>query len=428
MFLLCLTKDGYFTILKLIITQTKREESVEEEKKENLGDAGGQKKLPPRPMPPRPPIMRKQIVVEGIPEEPKREVEVEQRPQQEEIKPVGQQNIEKTETKKEVEVNQPLQMTSKSNSTTKVDKEKAEKRSRQRASSKFNKKKFWLILCGVVAGVGLIVGLVFVIISLLPAKPLDTPTNLMISQYDDIVYVTCSEVSGATRYIFEIDGKKYDSKTPSLDLSKLVEPKEYSIKVYATGDKNGSLSKASKTITYDLRKKIQAPIIHFLESGSSVLCWSEIEGATSYELFYNNQTKDLEGNLEGKLSFDLSLLGGGEYLVQVRAKTTKTGYVESDFSNILRYAVYEKLQGIAGRVLPNGKIEITRVENASSYVVTINEKTFGVEKFDEDKYIVELSVAGIAPNTTISYFKIEAVGENYFISNSAELDPTVSLE
>lgn len=401
---------------------------MEEEKKENLGDAGGQKKLPPRPMPPRPPIMRKQIVVEGIPEEPKREVEVEQRPQQEEIKPVGQQNIEKTETKKEVEVNQPLQMTSKSNSTTKVDKEKAEKRSRQRASSKFNKKKFWLILCGVVAGVGLIVGLVFVIISLLPAKPLDTPTNLMISQYDDIVYVTCSEVSGATRYIFEIDGKKYDSKTPSLDLSKLVEPKEYSIKVYATGDKNGSLSKASKTITYDLRKKIQAPIIHFLESGSSVLCWSEIEGATSYELFYNNQTKDLEGNLEGKLSFDLSLLGGGEYLVQVRAKTTKTGYVESDFSNILRYAVYEKLQGIAGRVLPNGKIEITRVENASSYVVTINEKTFGVEKFDEDKYIVELSVAGIAPNTTISYFKIEAVGENYFISNSAELDPTVSLE
>ena len=207
-------------------------------------------------------------------------------------------------------------------------------------------------------------------------------------------------------------------------MSKLVEPKEYSIKVYATGDKKGSLSKASKTITYDLRKKIQAPIIHFFESGSSVLCWSEIEGATSYELFYNNQTKDLGR----KLSFDLSLLGGGEYLVQVRAKTTKTGYVESDFSNILRYAVYEKLQGIAGRVLPNGKIEITRVENASSYVVTINEKTFGVEKFDEDKYIVELSVAGIAPNTTISYFKIEAVGENYFISNSVELDPAVSLE
>ena len=83
---------------------------------------------------------------------------------------------------------------------------------------------------------------------------------------------------------------------------------------------------------------------------------------------------------------------------------------------------------IAGVDLPNGKIEITRVENASSYVVTINEKTFGVAKFDEDKYIVELSVAGIAPNTTISYFKIEAVGENYFISNSAELDPTVSLE
>ena len=155
-----------------------------------------------------------------------------------------------------------------------------------------------------------------------------------------------------------------------------------------------------------------------------MLCWSEIEGATSYELFYNNQTKNL-GNV---LSFDLSVLGGGEYVVQVRAKTTKAGYIDSAYSNSLQHSVYEKLQGIAGRVLPNGKIEITRVANASSYVITINEKTFGVAKFEEDKYIVELSVAGIAPNTTISYFKIEAVGENYFISNSAELDPTVSLE
>ena len=421
MFLLCLTKDGYFTILKLIITQTKREESVEEEKKENLGDAGGQKKLPPRPMPPRPPMMRKQIVVEGIPEEPKREVEVEQRPQQEEIKPVGQQNIEKTETKKEVEVNQPLQMTAKSNSTTKVDKEKAEKRSRQRASSKFNKKKFWLILCGVVAGIGLIVGLVFVIISLLPAKPLDTPTNLMISQYDDIVYVTCSEVSGASKYIFEIDGKKYDSKTPSLDLSRLVEPKQYSIRAYAIGDKNGSLSGASKSITYDLRKALQVPVIHFYESGSSVICWAEIQDATSYELFYNNSSKNI-GNV---LEFDLNTLGGGEYTVQVRAKTTKSGYVESACSNTLQFAVYEKLQGIAGRVLENGKIEISKVKNASSYVVTINDKTFGVARFDEEKYVVDLSVAGIAPSTVITYFKIEAVGENYFVSNSAELDTSV---
>lgn len=336
---------------------------------------------------------------------------------QEEIK-----SVEKTEKPEEKSVVRSREK--KSQKEISEERAKTEKRTHERATNKFNKKKFWLVTSAVVVGIGLVVGLVFLIISYLPAKPLATPQNLMISSNNEAVYVTCDGVAGATKYIFEIDGKKYDSKTPSFDLSKLVEPKEYSIKAYATGDKKGSLSKASKTITYDLRKKIQAPIIHFFESGSSVLCWSEIEGATSYELFYNNQTKDLGR----KLSFDLSLLGGGEYLVQVRAKTTKTGYVESDFSNILRYAVYEKLQGIAGRVLPNGKIEITRVENASSYVVTINEKTFGVEKFDEDKYIVELSVAGIAPNTTISYFKIEAVGENYFISNSAELDPTVSLE
>lgn len=403
---------------------------MEEEKKEGLENIEGQRRLPPRPMPPRPPLMKKQIVIEGEKEQAvvenlqaeqtKNKVETSKH---DEPKVDPKQNYDVPSRKEKKSQEPQLVREQKPKVRTEKDKDKAEKRTHERASIKFNKKKFWLITSGIFVGIGLVVGLVFLIISLLPAKPLDAPSNLMISSYDDVVYVTCNEVSGATRYIFEIDGKKYDSKTPSLDLSKLVEPKGYSIKVYATGDKNGSLSKASKTITYDLRKKIQAPIIHFFESGSSVLRWSEIEGATSYELFYNNQTKDLGS----ELSFDLSVLGGGEYLVQVRAKTTKTGYVESDFSNTLRYAVYEELQGIAGRVLPNGKIEITRVENASSYVVTINEKTFGVAKFDEDKCIIDLSVVGIAPNTTISYFKIEAVGENYFISNSAELDPTVSL-
>ncbi len=409
---------------------------MEEEKKENMNEASGQKRLPPRPMPPRPPLMKKQIVVEGEQEEKKVEVQspapkqeqVTTETKQEEPKQVDTfkqeeiKSVEKTEKPEEKSVVRSREK--KSQKEISEERAKTEKRTHERSTNKFNKKKFWLVTSAVVVGIGLVVGLVFLIISKLPAKPLATPQNLMISSNNEAVYVTCDGVAGATKYIFEIDGKKYDSKTPSLDLSKLVEPKEYSIKVYATGDKNGSLSKASKTITYDLRKKLQAPIIHFYESGSSVLCWSEIEGATSYELFYNNQTKNL-GNV---LSFDLSVLGGGEYVVQVRAKTTKAGYIDSAYSNSLQHSVYEKLQGIAGRVLPNGKIEITRVENASSYVVTINEKTFGVAKFDEDKYIVELSVAGIAPNTTISYFKIEAVGENYFISNSAELDPTVSLE
>jgi len=409
---------------------------VEEEKKENMNEVSGQKRLPPRPMPPRPPLMKKQIVVEGEQEEKKVEVQspapkqeqVTTETKQEEPKQVDTfkqeeiKSVEKTEKPEEKSVVRSREK--KSQKEISEERAKTEKRTHERATNKFNKKKFWLVTSAVVIGIGLVVGLVFLIISKLPAKPLATPQNLMISSNNEAVYVTCDGVAGATKYIFEIDGKKYDSKTPSLDLSKLVEPKEYSIKVYATGDKNGSLSKASKTITYDLRKKLQAPIIHFYESGSSVLCWSEIEGASSYELFYNNQTKNL-GNV---LSFDLSVLGGGEYIVQVRAKTTKAGYIDSAYSNSLQHSVYEKLQGIAGRVLPNGKIEIIRVANASSYVITINEKTFGVAKFEEDKYIVELSVAGIAPNTTISYFKIEAVGENYFISNSAELDPTVSLE
>lgn len=397
---------------------------MEEEKKQTNGENVGQKKLPPRPMPPRPPLMRKQIVVEGDvakTQEPQKVVE-EQKPKVEEEIPEQKSEPQKKE-RIEYDKTSLKQAENHQEKAKKQKKVSDEKRANQRAGKSFNKKKFWIIFSCVLAGIGLIVGLVFLIMAYLPAKPLDTPNNLMISQTDQVVYATCSEVEGATKYIFEVDGKKYDSKTPSLNLSNFSEPKQYSIKVYAMGDKKGSLSSASKTITFDLRKILQTPIIHFYESGSSVICWSRIPNATSYELLVNNQTKDL-GNV---LTFDLNSLGGGAYVVQVRAISTKQGYINSDLSNQLSGSVYETLTSPTGRVLSDGKIEINKVENASRYQVTINSKMFGVARFDDEKLIVNLSDAGIDKDAVITYFKIEAIGENYFVSNSAELDATINL-
>ena len=384
---------------------------MEEEKKEPKVESAGQKRLPPRPMPPRPPMMKKQIVVEGDEklQQPQKVVEM-------------QKSIQKNNNEEVVEtkLQQPLKQ-EKSQNKKITDDKKDEKRANQRASKSFDKKKFWIIFCCVVLGIALVGGLAFLIITKLPAKPLDAPNNLMISQNNEIIFATCEEVVGAKKYIFEIDGKKYDSKTPSLDLSKFSEPKTYSIKVYAYGEKVGSLSKASKTIVYDLRKILQTPIIYFYESDSSVICWSQVPHATSYELLYNNTTKDL-GN---ELSFDLETLGGGAYNVQVKAKSAQSGWVESKLSNVLNHEVFETLQSPSGRILSGGKIEIGKIENASRYVVTINTQIFGIEKFEDDKIIINLIDAHIEPDTIITYFKIEAIGENYFISNSAELDTTI---
>lgn len=419
-FLLYLTKVCVWTILK-IIEQINLRVQVEEEKKELKTENVGQKGLPPRPMPPRPPLMRKQIVVEGDvakTQEPQKVVE-EQKPKVEEKIPEQKSEPQK----KECAEDDKTFLKHAENHQEKAKKQKIvsdEKRVNQRAGKGFDKKKFWIIFSCVLLGIGLIVGLVFLIISYLPAKPLKAPSNIMIAQSNEIVYVVCDPVEGATKYIFEIDGKKYDSKMPSLDLSNFSEPKQYSIRVYAYGEKKGSLSSASKSITYDLRKVLQAPIIYFNESGSSVISWAEIPNATSYELQFNNQTKELGNNL----SFDLSSLGGGAYGVQVRAKTTKSGWVESEYSNLLDCEVYEKLQSPSGKILNDGKIEIDKIDNAVRYNITINSRTFGVTQFDEPKMIIDLSDAGFEESVVITYFKIEAIGEGYFVSNSAELDVT----
>lgn len=396
---------------------------MEEEKKEPKVEGVGQKKLPPRPMPPRPQPSRPMPPRPMPPRPPMQKVtsasDGDISSVQNSTQSVGSpKSPVKTVEESVIKTNERSQRRQDKRLS---DVDKDTKRAGRRAGKSFDKKKFWIILSCVLAGIGLVVGLVFLILSLIPAKSLDAPNNLMISQNNAIVFATCDSVDGATKYTFEIDGKKYDSKTPSLDLSNFLEPKEYSIRVFASGKKIGSLSKASKTIVYDLRKILQTPSIHFYESGSSVICWQQIEHATSYELFYNNTTKDVRN----ELNFDLKTLGGGAYNVQVRAKSTQSGWVESNLSNVLNHEVFETLQSPSGRILSGGKIEIGKVENASRYEVTINAKTFGVEKFEDGKIMINLIDAHIEPNTLVTYFKIEAIGENYFISNSAELDTTI---
>ena len=71
---------------------------MEEEKKEGLENIEGQRRLPPRPMPPRPPLMKKQIVVEGEQEEKKVEEKTEEPVVEEKVEEVPAE--EKSEEKK----------------------------------------------------------------------------------------------------------------------------------------------------------------------------------------------------------------------------------------------------------------------------------------------------------------------------------------
>ena len=135
---------------------------MEEEKKEGLENVEGQRRLPPRPMPPRPPLMKKQIVIEGEEEQAvvenlqaeqtKNKVETSKH---DEPKVDPKQNYDVPSRKEKKSQEPELVREQKPKVRIEKDKDKAEKRTHERASSKFNKKKFWLITSGIFVGIGL---------------------------------------------------------------------------------------------------------------------------------------------------------------------------------------------------------------------------------------------------------------------------------
>ncbi len=375
-----------------------------EEKKvvKNTAAQGGMKP-PPRPMPPRPPRP-------GAPA-PKPVGTVEQNAEPQHSEDIVDEAIKQPEnddkTQDEVAINE--------NKSPALKKEKPKKVKKKR---EIDKKKLAIILSSVIGGIAFIVGLVFLVLYLLPVSKLNAPRNLEIKGVETSPFVICDEVEGAKKYVFDINGLKFDSSSPYFNLSDFTEPKQYTIKVSAVGEDARSQSDFSQAVNYILKKKLAAPVIHFSQTDSSVIKWASVQNANGYVLKEQNKVTSL-GDIN---ELDLDTLGGGIHVVQIYATSNSDNFTSSNLSNELQYECYEKLIGMNARVLENNKIEVTRVENALEYILTINNKQIVVTQFDQATTIVDPTVVLGPNNGTITYLKIEAVGEGYFISNYKEID------
>ena len=382
-----------------------------EEQKKNVNNANlGQTRMPPRPMPPRPPK------VASKPEEKKVEVveEVEELPRDSEN--------EVEEVVEEEKVEQSQETTNEDETINPPKKEKKSKkenpnRANQRAKEKFNKKKFIIVLVSVLASIIFAGGIALLIIFLLPGDPLAKPENLRVYQSGNSSYAVCDPVGEAIKYDFFIDGKKYQTTEPILDLVVLTEPKTYQIYVVAYGEKRKSDSPHSEVIEYTHYESLAAPIIY--EEPDNTLSWAKVEGATSYELVYNDSTLDV-GNVS---SFDLTKLGGGAYNIKLRAKSNKNGILPSVNSNNIVFTYYEKLSGVGGALLEGNKVFVNYVKNASSYVISINGREFAASQPDEvQNFIFDPNLFEDITSVEVTNLTISAIGEGYFISSTYQVE------
>ncbi|MBQ9448913.1 MAG: M60 family metallopeptidase [Acholeplasmatales bacterium] len=202
---------------------------------------------------------------------------------------------------------------------------------------------------------------------------LDAPT---ISLSGNVV--SWSSVEDAVGYDIYINSENPIRITTTSYTINKTEAGTYKVKVKAiTDDINMWNSEYSNEVTYTVTApeptKISAPVIT-LGSNNSIT-WNAVDHATSYEIYVNGNTDELTVNPGDLVYYYAPKTEAGTYTIKVKAKTTDTDYLDSDYSNVVTYTVSapEPTKMSAPVITLNDNVvSWTAVEHATSYNVYIN--------------------------------------------------------
>ena len=156
---------------------------------------------------------------------------------------------------------------------------------------------------------------------------LDTPTPTVTEEEGNLI-LKISEVKHADKYVYTIDGTRYETTTLSTDVTdKIVEGGVHVIEVTATSD-NKYFSDSNVAMTSYVKYLTLTTPIPTAEKGEETVrfTWAPSEGATSYLVTYGTDvvyttetTLDLP-SAEG--DFTIKAIGGGHYLDSPAATLT----------------------------------------------------------------------------------------------------------
>lgn len=160
---------------------------------------------------------------------------------------------------------------------------------------------------------------------------LDSPTNIVVTGS----VLSWDAVTGAVQYAVQInDDPEKLVLANSYDLGTLV-PGTYQIKIIALGDQETTLNSPASTIEHII-DAIQLPSVQSVNIIDGVLLWDEIENAFSYMI-------DIQGEIVSSetTSLELNLSAPGEYWISIKAVGDSLFYLDSGWSEAIRYEIIE---------------------------------------------------------------------------------------
>ncbi|MBO4623126.1 MAG: hypothetical protein J5691_04465 [Bacilli bacterium] len=181
---------------------------------------------------------------------------------------------------------------------------------------------------------------------------IDAPTGLKIE--NEILIFEGNE--NANSYVCEVTPENGTSKTVSVNPGDNVSvlnlsAGNYSLRVKAVGA-NGNESDWSDAITYSKVNKIATPSGLTLEGG--YVFFNMVAATDQYILRFVNGETVIEREAEAGMAVAELVLPEGTYQVSIKAKATKAGYVDSDYSEPIEYTKVGQVMEFKERDLVSG--------------------------------------------------------------------------
>ncbi len=177
-------------------------------------------------------------------------------------------------------------------------------------------------------------------------------------------------------------------------------------------------------------QKLAAPVISI---DGSVVSWSAVEHATSYDVTVGANTVDTTDT-----SYTISVSETGEYKVSVIAKTTESGWSNSDKSNELVYKYVKPTGGDEDDKTLNSRLKLdaqpTKAvyfldEKASAVDLTgIRVKAVYSDKSEKELTVADLKVKNVVDLTTVGQKKVEVEYEDTVGGGTAVCDFRIQVK
>ena len=245
-------------------------------------------------------------------------------------------------------------------------------------------KKSKKIVIGVLCGVAL--ALVLVTGGILLGINFNVSTAPTVEVFDNgkMVMLTTQASTDYKGYRFRFKTDKdtfyIDSKDNNIILSQnqqIIMGTTYKIAVCYLGEIEGSNSKYSKEIDWTAYDYLATPVVSLNEEEDK-LTWNSIENATSYLVYYGNESIETIAN-----EISLQNIPSGQRQIFVVANSSSKNYLKSQRSNVIDCKVVYQLKQFETFEFNREQflVTLTGRENLSEFNIYVNEQVYKVVEF-----------------------------------------------